>query len=209
MKQPRSFLTSQISRKQTSNVCRRKQQEGCLTDHVLLIDYLLAFQYFRLFRWESDQHCLLDVKSAECKQRILNAQLVQDYILELEGVLPPSLFRLAVHLLVVQTTRKWLEDDLEQRAPDLPELAAEDLNVPGLQIVVCKLQILLLNKLEDEQSRNCYLGSIADEERSDVFTETDRVVQSLLDVKLDAGESHVSGLGTTTMLRTGLCIDSC
>lgn len=176
--------------------CCRKQEGGCLTDHALLIDYLLALQYFRLFRWDCDHHCLLDVNSvnsvAICKQRILNPESVQDYILELRDVLPRSLFDLAVHLLDFQTSMKWLRRDLQHRA-DLPGLAANDLSIPGLPIAVHKLQLLLLNKLEDEQSRNCYLGSVADEERNDVYTETDRIVRSLLDVKLDAGESHLSG----------------
>lgn len=55
--------------------------------------------------------------------------------------------------------------------------------------MLSKLQLLLLNKLEDEQGRNCYLGSTAEQERNDAYTETDRAVRSLLDIKVDAGKS--------------------
>lgn len=92
---------------QCVNWCR-KLQAGCLRDHVLLVDYVLALQYFRLFRWDDDHHCLLDVHNVKCQQRILNVQLVQDYILELDWVLPRNLFDLAVHLLLTQTNANGL-----------------------------------------------------------------------------------------------------
>lgn len=126
--------------------------------------------------------------SDKCRQRILSTNLVEAYILELEEVLPISLFDLAVHLLLAQTNSKWLEEDVKHREI---ELAESHLQVSGLHIVLSKLQLLLLNKLEDEQERNSYLGSTAEQERNDAYTETDRAVRSLLDVKLEAGESQV------------------
>ena len=133
-----SDMRSYSSCKSIFVACCRKQQGGCLTDHVLLIDYLLALQYFRLFRWDCDRHCLLGVNDARCKQHILDPDLVQEYLLELRSVLPQDLFRLAIHLLTFQTTRKWLQDDVDHTA-DLPGLAANDISIPGSSIAVRKL----------------------------------------------------------------------
>ena len=161
-----------------------------MTDHVLLVDYLLALQYYRIFRWDSERHCFLDVHNAECKQRVMQAQLSQDYLLELKDVLTPDLYKLAGHLMVAQTTSSWLEDDRQNRdRADVAQLTNAQLDVSGLSIDVLRLQLLLLNKLEAEQARNSYLGSTAEKERNDVYTETDRVLRSLLEVKLQSGEA--------------------
>ena len=157
---------------------------------MLLVDYLLAFQYFRIFRWNSDHHCLLDVHNIEGKQRIMNPQLVTAFLLDLEDVLPIDMFQLAVHLLQRQTNAQWIVDDHKAREEnELSQLADSQLSIAGSRISVPRLQLLLLNKLEAEQRRNSYLGCTAVEQRNDVYTETDRIVRSLLEVQLEPGEA--------------------
>ena len=166
--------------------CRR-MDKNCLTDHVLLIDYLLSFQYFRIFRWSYGNQAMLDVHNDECMQRILNPELVCEYLHGLQAVLGSKLFAIAHYVLEAQISAGWINKEYEQQ-DDSVKHSDQKLYL-GLHIA--KLQLLLRNKLDAERSRNTYLGSIADRERNDVFNETDRIVSNLLDVRTESGEGQL------------------
>lgn len=158
-----------------------------MRDHVLLVDYILSLEYFRIFRWDASNHSLLNVRNQECKQRIQDVGLIRTYLSGLQAVLSGQLLSIAKHLLVAQTTSKWIEEDHKKRAASL-ELTNESCSeFAPLRLPL--LQLLLLNKLEAEQSRSTYLGATAETDRNDVFNETDRVVSSLLDVRSQQGKT--------------------
>lgn len=168
-----------------------------MTDYVLLIDYLLSLQYFRMFRWDNTNHRVLDASSDECMRRIMDPELVCDYLRGLRAVLDERLFAIAQHVVHEQISTEWIEEEFRQTAEAL-QLTTQQ-TCPGIaKLSLPRLQLLLLIKLKAERARNTYLSSIKEQERNDVFNETDRIVGNLLRVESEAGDSLANHLCQAT-----------
>ena len=166
----------------------RGLDSSCLTDYVLLIDYLLSLQYFRIFRWDNSDHCVLKASNDECMQRIMDPKLLCDYLRGLEAVLDKRLLAVAEHVLHEQISTEWIVKEYQQTAKSL-KLTTQQ-TCPGFaKLFLPRLQLLLLIKLKAERARNTYLSSIKEQDRNDVFNETDRIVANLLRVQSEAGET--------------------
>lgn len=170
---------------QLASLCR-KHDASCLRDYVLLVDYVLSLQYFRLFRWDFTKHCLLDLSNDECMHRVLDATKVCEYLRGVQAVLSGTQFDTAKHILRAQISSKWIIDDHKHRGQSLKLTDQRDCpSAPGLSLPM--LQLLLINKFEAERSRSTYLRHISDQQRNDAFNETDRIVAQLLGVQVEEG----------------------
>jgi len=106
-------------------------------------------------------------------------------------VLDKRLFSIAQHVLNEQISTEWIAEEYQQTTLKL----TTQQTCPGIaKLSLPRLQLLLLIKLKAERARNTYLSSIKEQERNDVFNETDRIVGNLLRVQCEAGDSPASHL---------------
>ncbi len=139
-------------------------------------------------------------------RRIMDPELVCEYLRGLKAVLDKRLFAVAEHVLHEQINTEWIIEEYQQTAESL-QLTTQQ-TCPGIaKLSLPRLQLLLLIKLKAERARNTYLSSIKEQERNDVFNETDRIVGNLLRVQSEAGDTphhHVchatSGKGPVQLL---------
>ncbi len=139
-------------------------------------------------------------------ERIMDPELVCDYLRGLEAVLDKRLFANAQHVIHEQISTEWIVEEYQQTAESL-QLTTQQ-TCPGIaKLSLPRLQLLLLIKLKAERARNTYLSSIKEQERNDVFNETDRIVGNLLRVDCEAGDSSrhhmchaISDKGTVQLL---------
>ncbi len=126
-------------------------------------------------------------------QRIMDPELVCDYLYGLKAVFDKRLFAIAQHVIHEQISTEWIVEEYQQTAESL-QLTTQQ-TCPGIpKLSLPRLQLLLLIKLKAERARNTYLSSIKEQERNDVFNETDRIVGNLLRVQSEAGDSPASHL---------------
>ncbi len=119
-------------------------------------------------------------------RRIMDPGLVCDYLRGLEAVLDKRLFAVALHVLNEQISTEWIAEEYQQTTLKL----TTQQTCPGIaKLSLPRLQLLLLIKLKAERARNTYLSSIKEQERNDVFNETDRIVGNLLRVQTEAGDT--------------------
>ncbi len=119
---------------------------------------------------------------------MLDPQRVWEYLHGLKVVLRGRLFAIAEQNLEAQISAQWFTDEYNKQ-PDSAKHGNQQTCCDVSTLHLPKLQLLLRTKLEAERSRNTYLAGIADQERNDVFNETDRIVGNLLDVKVESGTS--------------------
>ena len=203
------------------SVCGNRRELSELGDLVLLIDYVMSLQYFRIFRMDDDpQSALLELNNGAIRQRLGDISLLRAYVDGLKLILDghpvgpksKSLWQLASSILVAElkAALPWMRKEHHEMWPasnwtdDImnPGQMAREAAPDHFDSFLQKLGLLLRKKLVGEQKR--HTAGRHTHEDDEIFNETDRIVKRLLSVSVPElqCESCLQCMLTGVMMQT-------
>lgn len=194
----------------------RNLVKGVDIDVLLALDYITSMQYFRLFRWNSDDSAngIMQLKDIADSQQLLwtNPEAAKEYLRGLTVAaehVQPGLYRAVCAMLKspirtaveqkvrAQTSRDdsatehWLDEAYQElchahELPDWPQTYNKQEDGNWDEFSISALRVWLHCKMDAEA--DIHLVGLHSAELMKQFTQTDRIVKSLLKLETEADD---------------------